>query len=272
MARTWSFVRSLDSPIVNVKNDLIPTEQNQNVTLECSIISRPMARTSWEKNGQRLADNQIVHTRINQTMSTSRLRVQVCRERDESLLRDRYSLQMNDDDDFGQYTCVAENTHGRTEGIVFVLRELSLFYSMTLKRVSSLLEESTVPSTLPTTMITPRKTSRYSKYSLSRTMNSTRTYFDALTSTTAYVERDIRLSSSATRPWCSSLWIFLWIRLKDLQRWTPSFTHVCVWVTVIELCLFFIMYILPLWLLGWHDVDNENEQSRQRWSRLESLM
>ncbi len=28
---------------------------------------------------------------------------------------------MNNDDDFGQYNCLAENIHGRMEAIVFVL-------------------------------------------------------------------------------------------------------------------------------------------------------
>jgi hypothetical protein len=28
---------------------------------------------------------------------------------------------MNNDDDFGQYKCIAENIHGRMEAIVFVL-------------------------------------------------------------------------------------------------------------------------------------------------------
>ncbi len=31
---------------------------------------------------------------------------------------------MNNNDDFGQYNCIAENIHGRMEAIVFVLRML----------------------------------------------------------------------------------------------------------------------------------------------------
>ena len=213
------------------------------------FLGEEWSTSSWQSN--RSYTNQSNH--VNQ--STARSSMQRERERriSSSWSMFRYPLQMNDDDDFGQYTCVAENTHGRTEGIVFVLRESSLFYSMTLKGVSSLLEESTVLSTLPTTMITPRKTSRYSKYSLSRTMNSTRTYLAALTSTTAYVERDIRLSSSATRPWFSSLWILLWIRLKALQRWAPSFTHVCVCACVSDSdrTMFILHHVHPASLASW---------------------
>ena len=34
---------------------------------------------------------------------------------------------MNNNDDFGQYNCIAENIHGRMETIVFVLRMLFEF-------------------------------------------------------------------------------------------------------------------------------------------------
>ena len=35
---------------------------------------------------------------------------------------------MNNNDDFGQYKCIAENIHGRMETIVFVLRMLLNFF------------------------------------------------------------------------------------------------------------------------------------------------
>jgi len=41
---------------------------------------------------------------------------------------------MNNDDDFGQYNCIAENTHGRREAIVFVLS--MLFWIMINKNLS----------------------------------------------------------------------------------------------------------------------------------------
>jgi hypothetical protein len=34
---------------------------------------------------------------------------------------------MNNNNDFGQYNCIAENIHGRMETIVFVLRMLLMF-------------------------------------------------------------------------------------------------------------------------------------------------
>ncbi len=73
------FLGILDPPMVLVKNDLIQSEQYQNVTLECHALSRPFARISWEKNGQMIEENRMTSTRVNQTMSTSRLTIQVCR-------------------------------------------------------------------------------------------------------------------------------------------------------------------------------------------------
>ncbi len=69
----------LDPPIVLVKNDFIRSEQYQNVTLECHALSRPFPRIFWEKNGQMIEENKMSNTRVNQTMSTSRLTMQVCR-------------------------------------------------------------------------------------------------------------------------------------------------------------------------------------------------
>ena len=81
-ARTLEITTRLthfDPPIVQAKNDLIPSQLNDNVTLECSIASRPFARISWEKNGEKLLEHQMINTRINQSMSISRVQLQVKR-------------------------------------------------------------------------------------------------------------------------------------------------------------------------------------------------
>ena len=66
-----------DPPIVLVDTELVQSEQHQNVTIECHAFSRPFARIFWEKNGQMIEENKMSHTRVNQTMSTSRLTTQV---------------------------------------------------------------------------------------------------------------------------------------------------------------------------------------------------
>jgi len=68
----------LDPPIVIVHNELIQSEQYENVTIECQALSRPFARIFWEKNGKMIEENKMSNTRVNQTMSTSRLTIQVC--------------------------------------------------------------------------------------------------------------------------------------------------------------------------------------------------
>ena len=77
MKKMKCFFGVLDPPIVSVKNDLIPSEQYRNVTLECHSFSRPFARMNWEKNGQLISEDRQSNTRVNQTMSTSRLTIQV---------------------------------------------------------------------------------------------------------------------------------------------------------------------------------------------------
>ncbi len=71
------FFRNLDPPIMFVNNDLIQSEQYHNVTIECRALARPFARISWEKNGKMIEENKMSNTRVNQTMSTSRLTIQV---------------------------------------------------------------------------------------------------------------------------------------------------------------------------------------------------
>ncbi|CAF0810534.1 unnamed protein product [Adineta steineri] len=158
-------------PIVTVNNDIIPSEQYQNVTLECRVLSRPSARISWEKNSKIIDENKISNTRVNQTMSISQL-----------------TIQMNNNDDFGQYNCIAENVHGRMEAIVIVLQEL---------------------------MTTTTKNHRHSKHHSTKT-NSNRLFTKirsalttAITTTNVNGERDIHISSSSYRLWTSNILIYL---------------------------------------------------------------
>jgi hypothetical protein len=60
-----------------ISNDLIQSRLYENITLECSVLSRPLARIYWEKNGTNIEDNQMNSIQINQTMSINRLRIQV---------------------------------------------------------------------------------------------------------------------------------------------------------------------------------------------------
>lgn len=68
---------SLDPPVVTVRQEVIHSAHHDNVTLECHALSRPFARIVWEKNGQMIEENRMSHTRVNQTMSSSRLTIQV---------------------------------------------------------------------------------------------------------------------------------------------------------------------------------------------------
>jgi hypothetical protein len=60
-----------------ISNHLIPSRLYENVTLECSVLSRPLARIYWEKNGKKFEENQMNSIQINQTMSINRLKIQV---------------------------------------------------------------------------------------------------------------------------------------------------------------------------------------------------
>jgi hypothetical protein len=62
---------------VIISDDLIPSRLYENVTLECSVSSRPLAHISWEKNGKIIEENQMNTITINQTMSRNRLKIQV---------------------------------------------------------------------------------------------------------------------------------------------------------------------------------------------------
>ncbi|CAF2027029.1 unnamed protein product [Rotaria magnacalcarata] len=147
-------------PIVMINNDLIQSQLYQNVTLDCSILSRPLARIYWEKNGQIIDDSKMTSTQINQTLSINQLKVQI-----------------NDDDDFGKYNCIAENIHGRKEAFVYLLKE------------------SVVVTTLTT-----KKYQRYSKNSSLR-FSSSRKVLRSTTLPTKdfYIEREIHITSSSYR-------------------------------------------------------------------------
>ncbi len=67
----------LDPPVMMISNHLIPSRLYENVTLECSVLSRPLARIYWEKNGKKFEENQMNSIQINQTMSINRLKIQV---------------------------------------------------------------------------------------------------------------------------------------------------------------------------------------------------
>jgi hypothetical protein len=97
-------------PVVVINNDLIQSQLYENITLECSVSSRPIARIYWERQGRIIEENQMSITQINQTMLINQLKI-----------------QMNNEDDFGQYNCIAENIHGRKEAIVFILSMCLLF-------------------------------------------------------------------------------------------------------------------------------------------------
>jgi hypothetical protein len=67
----------LDPPVVIISNDLIQSRLYENVTLECSVFSRPLANISWEKNDKIIEENPLNTISINQTMSQNRLKIQV---------------------------------------------------------------------------------------------------------------------------------------------------------------------------------------------------
>ncbi|CAF1433252.1 unnamed protein product [Adineta steineri] len=179
------------SPIIIINNSFIQSQLNQNITLECSVLSRPFARISWERKGKIIDDNQqISNIQINQTMVINRL-----------------NIQINSIDDFGQYNCIAENIHGRKEAIIFISQEIIVL------------------STLTT-----RKFHRHLKNTSLR-LKSTRKHFRSSTITTptttitiVYIERDIHISSSSYRLWTSHrliklLFLFLLLfRLKHIER------------------------------------------------------
>ncbi|CAF1115667.1 unnamed protein product [Adineta ricciae] len=164
------------APIVMINNDLIQSQLYQNITLECAVSSRPLARIIWEKKGNLMAENQMSNIQINQTMIINRL-----------------NIQLTNEDDFGQYNCIAENVHGRKEAMVFLLKE-------------------TIVSSTSTPVSTTRKFHRYTKNSSLR-LNYTRKHFRTTTirttttttttpiSTTSYiyVERGIHISSLTYR-------------------------------------------------------------------------
>ncbi|UJR32093.1 hypothetical protein I4U23_019561 [Adineta vaga] len=187
------------SPIVMINNDLIQSQLYQNITLECSVSSRPLARITWEKKGSLITENRMNNIHINQTMILNRL-----------------NLQLTNEDDFGQYNCIAENIHGRKEAMVFLLKE-------------------TIVSSTTTYTSTTKKFHRYTKNSSSR-LNHTRKHFRTTTTATTttttlvptttyvYIERGIYISSSSHCLQTSTqllkllIFIILVFRLRRFER------------------------------------------------------
>jgi hypothetical protein len=64
-------------PVVGINNDLIQSQLYENITLECSVSSRPIARIYWERKGRVIEENQMSITQINQTMLINQLKIQV---------------------------------------------------------------------------------------------------------------------------------------------------------------------------------------------------
>ncbi|CAF1174782.1 unnamed protein product [Rotaria sp. Silwood1] len=161
-------------PIVIINKNFIQSQLYQNVTLECSILSRPLARIYWEKNGQIIEDNKMNIIQINQTMLINQL-----------------IIQMNNNDDFGQYNCIADNIHGRMEAIVYVLKESVVLTTLTTKKLQ-----------------------RYSKY-FSLRLNSSRKILRSTTIPTKniHIERGIHISSSSSS---SSYRFWTYDRLNNL--------------------------------------------------------
>ena len=119
---------------------------------------------------------------------------------------------MNSDDDFGQYHCLAENLHGRAEAIVFVLSTCSPCspFACHSARFLLFLEETVSRQTLPTTSRKPHRSSKHhpARSNTSRKHTRTTTATSSSSSTTAsFVEREIQISSSATRWDTWTLWI-----------------------------------------------------------------
>jgi hypothetical protein len=67
-------------PVVMINTDLIQSQLYENITLECSVSSRPIGRIYWEKKGRIIEDNQMNITQINQTMLINQLKIQVYKE------------------------------------------------------------------------------------------------------------------------------------------------------------------------------------------------
>jgi hypothetical protein len=126
---------------------------------------------------------------------------------------------MNNEEDFGQYNCIAENIHGRKEAIVFILSMCLLFYICSLSKFFVYLEESVILSTLTT-----KKLHHHHVKNSSIRLKSSRKHLRLTTTTNAYIERDIHISSSSYHLWTSRRLInllfllLLLIRFKRIDR------------------------------------------------------
>ncbi|CAF0853870.1 unnamed protein product [Didymodactylos carnosus] len=96
------------APIVIILGDVIQTQRYKNTTLICTTTSRPTARIYWEKDSRLIANDgkYSITTSFNQTAVISIL-----------------SFQASNEDDFGKYFCIGENSLGRSDTFIFVLEE-----------------------------------------------------------------------------------------------------------------------------------------------------
>lgn len=111
---------------------------------------------------------------------------------------------MNNKDDFGQYTCIAENVHGRMETIVFVLEE-SMTTTMTSERTHRLSKHYSSKSFSNRSLIRMSK----NKGSLNKVyllFLGTRT--TTIRTSSISLERGIQLSSSSPHRFTSRLIFF----------------------------------------------------------------
>ncbi|CAF0953796.1 unnamed protein product, partial [Didymodactylos carnosus] len=158
-------------PTVTTFGDYIQTQRYKNATLICTTMSRPTARIYWEKNNRPIVNDEkySITTSFNQTTVISVL-----------------NFQARNEDDYGKYFCIGENSLGRSDAFIFVLEEL------------------TAPTTSSTTLLLSSTTeikipdykhqkydgnSRPTKHRLQKTR--------LLLITTTINERDIHISSNS---------------------------------------------------------------------------
>jgi len=96
------------APEIWLPNRRIGQWRQRETILECVITAFPQAVNYWQKDGRRLTGS-----------ASSKHRVEVY---DETQHRLTLSLRVyvTDDDDFGEYTCVASNSLGTVEKVMIL--------------------------------------------------------------------------------------------------------------------------------------------------------
>ena len=99
------------APEIYLPNRRIGQWRRRETILECVITAFPQAVNYWEKNGRRLSGT-----------ASSKHRVEVY---DETQHRLTLSLRVHvaDDDDFGEYMCVASNSLGKVQKVMTLYGE-----------------------------------------------------------------------------------------------------------------------------------------------------